>query len=57
MIQAIDAVIRPGVDIEDFLSLISLCSECGLVLSSCAFPTYVCRNEYNHAGEPSHPYL
>lgn len=52
MTQAMDAVIRPGADIDDFLSLVSLC-ECGLVLSSRAFPTHVCQNESHNASELS----
>lgn len=50
MTQAMDAVIRPGADIDDFLSLVSLC-KCGLVLSSRAFPTHACQNEIHKAIE------
>jgi hypothetical protein len=50
MMQTMDAVIRPGVNLDDFLSLVSLC-ECGLVLSSRAFPTHVCKNEIHRASE------
>jgi hypothetical protein len=48
--QTMDAVIRPGVNLDDFLSLVSLC-ECGLVLSSRVFSTHVCKNEIHQTSE------
>jgi hypothetical protein len=48
--QTMDAAIRPGVNLDDFLSSVSLC-ECGLVLSSLAFPIHKCINEPSEASE------
>jgi len=50
MMQTMDAAIRPGVNLDDFLSSVSLC-ECGLVLSSFAFPIHKCINEPSEAIE------
>ncbi|EDR00050.1 uncharacterized protein LACBIDRAFT_334457 [Laccaria bicolor S238N-H82] len=42
MIRAIDSAIRPGVPVEDFLSLASLC-DCGLLTSRRAFSLHKCQ--------------
>ncbi|EDR02073.1 uncharacterized protein LACBIDRAFT_332688 [Laccaria bicolor S238N-H82] len=42
MIHAIDSAIRPGVPVEDFLSLASLC-DCGLLTSRRAFSLHKCQ--------------